>query len=363
MMRILLLAGEESGVLYARQIAAALRAIRPDVEIRGYEDYGFSTGDLAVIGFFAVLKRLFFFLGVKRTMLRALDEWKPDVVCTVDYPGLNLRLAAEAKRKGIRAVHVVCPQVWAWHQGRIPKIERSLDSLCCFFPFEPAIFKAGFAEFVGHPLAERIGRREQGEGSRENVVALLPGSRIGEIDRILPTLLEAAKEIGRTFPDVRFVIPAANEKARTRIDALVHTGDVGAIELDVIDGGARELLERATCAVVASGTATLEAALASCPTVLVYHIGAFTGWILRHLITGIRHIGLANIIAEKAGVTCPMPELLQADFTVEAVVRQLSVWLGDRAAHDEAAEELRRTMALLKGGRDPIGRIAEIVVG
>lgn len=362
-MRVLLLAGEESGLLYARQIAAAIRAQKPDVEIRGYEDYGFKTGDLAVIGFFAVLRRLFYFLGVKRTMIRALDEWKPDVVCTVDYPGLNLRLAAEAKARGIRAVHVVCPQVWAWHQGRIPKIERSLDRLCCFFPFEPAIFKAGFAEFVGHPLAKGIGNREEGIGSRENVVALLPGSRIGEIERILPTLLEAAKVIAGKFPAVRFVMPAANERARKRIDALAHKGAAGAIALDVIDGGARELLGRATCAVVASGTATLEAALADCPTVLVYRVGAGTAWLARRVIKGVRHLGLANIIAEKAGVACPMPELLQEDFTAEAVARQLTAWLGDDGARAEAAEKLRRTMALLKGGSDPIGRIAEIVVG
>jgi len=375
-MRILLLAGEESGVLYARQIAAALRTIRPDVEIRGYEDYGFLTGDLAVIGFFAVLRRLFYFLGVKRTMICALDEWKPDVVCTVDYPGLNLRLAAAAKRKGIRTVHVVCPQVWAWHQGRIPKIERSLDRLCCFFPFEPAIFKPGFAEFVGHPLARGGGRWEVGGGTKEDnpsivqpstsnlqpIVALLPGSRIGEIDRILLTLLEAAKEIGGKFPDVRFVIPAANEKARKRIDALARTGEVGATRLEVTDGGARGLLERATCAVVASGTATLEAALADCPTVLVYRVGALTAWLARRVIRGVKHLGLANIIAEKAGVACPMPELLQEDFTAEAVARQLTAWLGNDGARTEAAEELRRTMALLKGGSDPIGRIAEIVV-
>ena len=166
-MKLLVLAGEESGVHYAERISAAVRTRRPDVEIRGYSDYGFKTADLAVFGIWAVLRRIFFFLRVKRTMVRAIDEWKPDVVCTIDYPGMNLKLAAYAKSKGIKAVHVVCPQVWAWHQGRIPRIERSLDKICCFFPFEPAIFRPGLAEFVGHPLAQEFeGGTNGGEGER-----------------------------------------------------------------------------------------------------------------------------------------------------------------------------------------------------
>ena len=180
-MKLLLLAGEESGMIYRERIAAKVREMRPDVEIRGYGDYGFKTGDLAVMGIVQVLRRLFYFLRVKRTMERAIDEWRPDVVCTVDYPGLNLKLDAYAKARGIRTVHVVCPQVWAWHQGRIPKIERSVDLICCFLPFEPKIFRPGLAEFVGHPLALEM--REEGRtsavGSRTagaKLLAVLPGS-------------------------------------------------------------------------------------------------------------------------------------------------------------------------------------------
>ena len=160
-MRILLLAGEESGVLYADRIRAEFLKARPGAEIRGYGDYGFKTADLGVMGVGQVLKKIFYFLRVKRAMERAIDEWRPDVVCTVDYPGMNLKLAAYAKARGIRAVHVVCPQVWAWKQGRIPKIEMSLDKLCCFFPFEPALFKPGFAAFVGHPLVDDLNTEAQ----------------------------------------------------------------------------------------------------------------------------------------------------------------------------------------------------------
>ena len=135
MRKVLLLAGEESGALYAERIRQALLREDPAMEVRGYGDAGFEIGDLAVMGILGVLRKIFFFMRVKRTMMRMIDEWRPDVVCTVDYPGMNLRLAAYAKSRGIRTVHVVCPQVWAWKCGRIPKIEAALDRLCCFFPF------------------------------------------------------------------------------------------------------------------------------------------------------------------------------------------------------------------------------------
>ena len=244
-MRILLLAGEESGVMYAERIAEALREKRPAVEIRGYGDYGFRTGDLAVMGLGQVLRRIFYFLGVKRTMERAIGEWKPDVVCTVDYPGMNLKLAAYAKKRGIRTVHVVCPQVWAWKRGRIPKIEASLDRLCCFFPFEPELFKPGFAEFVGHPLVDEMSppvpsasRRQAlangasvpapvAEDRDGTVLALLPGSRLGEIEKHLPTLLEVVETLQREIPELKVVIPAANERAYKEISSLVDSGGEG----------------------------------------------------------------------------------------------------------------------------------------
>ena len=369
-MKILLLAGEESGVLYARDIAAKLRVADPAVEIRGYGDYGFETADLAVMGFVAVLKKIFYFLRVSRTMKRAIDEWKPDAVCTVDYPGLNLKLAAYAKSRGIRAVHVVCPQVWAWKAGRIPKIEAALDRLCCFFPFEPALFKPGFATFVGHPLAEAFAGEEGRGGGRgreggDKIVALLPGSRLGEIGRNLPTMLEALARL----EGVRAVIPAANDRAYEAISRLLATQtppnpNTPTPSVAVTHGGARELLREADCAVVASGTATLEAALARCPTILVYRVSAFLYWFGRMVIKGIRHIGLANIIAEKTDLEPPMPELIQGDFTAEAVVNGLKPWLTDSAAHAAAARRLDTVVRKLGTGEGAMDNIArEVLAG
>ena len=356
-MKILLLAGEESGLLYANRLKALLGAH----EVRGYGDYGFRTADLAVMGFWAVLKKLFFFIRVKRTMTRAIDTWRPDVVCTIDYPGLNLKLAAYAKAKGIRAVHVVCPQVWAWHAGRIPKIEAALDRLCCFFPFEPSLFTPGFATFVGHPLAETFaGAARAPRAAATRLVALLPGSRLGEIERCLPTMLDAVARLDGLV----VAIPAANEGARRAIDRIVARRAAAHLAVRVQSGGARDLLLRADCAVVASGTATLEAALARCPTVLVYRVGRVLAAFARRVIKGVRHVGLVNVVWEKSGGTgaSPMPELLQEDFTAEAVAAILARWLGDERARAAAVAALEDAVRLLNAGSGALEKIvAELV--
>ena len=348
-MKVLLLAGEESGVLYAERLRRAL----PGCEFKTYQDH-YKTSDLAVMGFWAVIKRLFFFLGVQRTMKRIIREWHPDVVVTIDYPGLNLKLAAYAKARGIPAVHLVCPQVWAWHQGRIPKVAAAVNRLLCFFPFEPALFKAYegkdfHAAFIGHPMVDIFEEERKvgvvgAEAHHPETVAILPGSRVGEIQRHLPRLLDAVGLLKR--PDIRVVIPAANDRAEAEIRATI-TARNDSFTPEVVKGGARDLLRQADCAAVASGTATLEAALARCPTVLVYAVSPLLAWFARRVITGVKHIGLANVIAEKSGVEPPMPELLQEAFTPEAVAAQLDAWLNDAEARARASRALNDVMARL----------------
>ena len=381
-MKILLLAGEESGDIYARQICERLAGH----EVRGYGDYGFRIQDLAVIGVEEVLRNIFFLLRVKRTMERAIDAWRPDVVCTIDYPGMNLKLAAYAKRRGVRTVHVVCPQVWAWKAGRIPKIERTFDRLCCFFPFEPSLFRTGFATFVGHPLVEAFRRQSRPAASdsrRGLTLALLPGSRLGEIEKHLPVMLEAVGELDAKAP-LEIVIPAANERAHAAITRILASRQVSDARHQTPDtrcqspiakiqlGGARELLMRADCAVVASGTATLEAALANCPTVLVYKASPIFAFIARRVIKGVRFLGLANIIWDKSlaakGVAAPvtdapMPELLQENLTVDGLKRELLPLLTDQTARERAKARLASAMALLSSDGDAIGRIVSELVG
>ena len=369
--KVLLLAGEESGMLYAERLGALLRAA--GCEVRGYGDYGFHTADLAVMGFWPVLRRIFYFIGVARTMKRAICGWRPDAVVTVDYPGLNLKLAAFAKKRGIPAVQIVCPQVWAWHRNRIPKVASALSELLCFFPFEPSLFDGtGLkVKFIGHPLV-RVVELENADGAaamsgkagRDRIVALLPGSRIGEIRRILPRLLgaiailsrrhaEDARAKGRGEPAFRVVIPAANRGAEMEIRRILgEASDLPPVEVRL--GGARQLLREAHCAAVASGTATLEAALARCPTVLVYAVSPILAWFARRVITGVRHVGLANIIAEKCGFEPPMPELLQEDFTSDAVADQLEAWLDSAEARADAAARLDSAMEHLRADGTPL---------
>ena len=306
-------------------------------------------------------------------MKRAICGWRPDAVVTVDYPGLNLKLAAFAKKRGIPAVHIVCPQVWAWHRNRIPKVAAALSELLCFFPFEPSLFDGtGLkVKFIGHPLV-RVVELENADGAaamsgkagRDRIVALLAGSRIGEIGRILPRLLGAVAILSRRHaedvratvrgePAFRVVIPAANRGAEMEIRRILgETSDLPPVEVRL--GGARQLLREAHCAAVASGTATLEAALARCPTVLVYAVSPILAWFARRVITGVRHVGLANIIAEKCGFEPPMPELLQEDFTSDAVADQLEAWLDSAEARADAAARLEAAMEHLRADGTPL---------
>ena len=396
--RILLLAGEDSGVFYAERLKAELvreqaRRGEPQPEFRGYGDYGFKTVDLAVMGIGPILMKLFYFIRVARTMKRAIREWRPDVVVTIDYPGMNLKLAAYAKARGITTVHIVCPQVWAWHRGRVPKIAASLTKLLCFFPFEPAIFAGvsgkGFeAKFIGHPLvdicADEVARiKSEGlsvEGLSlppgKRMVALLPGSRRGEIERILPRQLAAARILAERVPDLAFVIPAASPRARRQIEAeLSHNSTDG---VTVVDGQARKVLRAAEVAAVASGTATLEAALSRVPTALVYATTPFFAFLLRYLVTGVRFAGLANIIAERCayggkdppkrrpgegpGKGGPMPELLQDDFTPEALADLLGAWLTDADSRKDAVTKLDGAMSLIRSDGDAIGNAAREIL-
>ena len=377
MKKFLILAGEESGLVYAERLMRELEsAARPEaVGFRGYRSEGFETGDLAVMGFWAVLRKLFFFMRVRRTMERVIREWRPDAVVSVDYPGLNLRLDAYAKSLGIPAVHLVCPQVWAWHQDRIPKIARGLTKLLCFLPFEPALFDGTGLDvkFIGHPMAdvfreEDAARKAGPQGEAGKVVAVLPGSRVGEITRILPRLLDALSILGRRIEasgphaPCRAVIPAANAKAEAAIRRLLAGRRFGCIPVTVQPGGARDLLRGADCAAVASGTATLEAALARCPTVLVYAVSPLLAWFARRVIKGTRHIGLANVIAVRSGIPPPMPELLQEDFTPEAVADRLEGFLSGGEARRDAVAALDLAMSKLQSGGSALALAAKEVL-
>lgn len=366
-MKILLLAGEESGVVYAARLGKILEkqsaAKGEKIEFKTYQDF-FSTEDLGVFGVWEVVKRIFFFLRVKRTMERVIDEWRPDRVVTIDYPGLNLKLAKYAKDRGIAAIHIVCPQVWAWHKNRIPKIPRQMTKLLCFFPFEPAIFdnveKPGFkAVFIGHPMVD-IFKEEQSAGASAAMgrIAILPGSRMGEVMRHTPRLAETMRIVSEKAPGAKFTIPAANPRAEREIRRVLASEKYSSLDVEIVSGGAREILRGAKCAAVASGTATLEAALAGVPTVIVYAVSPLLAAFLRRAITGVKHVGLANIIAEKANAQPPLPELLQENFTPEKTAAYLVDWLVNPDKMADIRQKLANVLLRLSTDEPALERAA-----
>ena len=361
-LRILICAGEVSGDMHAAALMRALRGRLPrPVVFRGFggdamkaegAELLYHTDRIAIMGITPVIKNLPFLLGMIRRMKREILDWKPDVVLTVDYPGMNLRLAEFAHGHGFKTVHYICPQVWAWHQSRIPKIARVLDLLLCIFPFEPALFKATplRAVFTGHPLVDRAAEtRAQPsaplpwQGAFR--VGLLPGSRTSEITRILPRLLEAAALLERRLGgDCSFVIPAPTAKMRALGEQVAAASPAKPQRLAFVDGQARQVMMQANAAAVASGTATLEASLMRCPTELVYTASFLTYLVAKLFVKGIRHLGLANIIAKRE----VMPELLQHAFTPErlADLDATNALLGDGNASGRAADAIVATLKL-----------------
>lgn len=362
-LRIMIVAGEASGDLHGAALMAALRALSPrPLLFRGIGGEAMRAEGLellchadrtAVMGFWEVFRHLRFFARLLRDMERELDSWRPDLLLTVDYPGFNLRLAARAHRRGIRTVHYICPQVWAWHRGRVPRIAAILDQLIVLFPFEPACFAGTSLPvfFAGHPLVDRA--RETlarpaaplpwGSGRR---VALLPGSRAHEIAKLLPAMLAAAARLERSIGPCAFMIPAATPAMGVLVERVAERCRERPAALAIVAGQAREVLRQSEAAAVASGTATLEAALMRCPTVLVYRCSLATYLIGRLLLRGVRFLGLANIVTGRA----VMPELIQGALTPAALAAHLERYLADPAARAEAIAGLDEANRALGAG-------------
>ncbi len=375
MLKIYICAGEVSGDMHGAALMKELKRLYPGaIAFRGFggdamaaegAELLYHTDRTAVCGITPVIRELPFLLRMMRRIKRDMAAWQPDLVLTVDYPGMNLRLAKFAHGRGLRTVHYICPQVWAWHRGRIPRIARFLDRLLCLFPFEPQHFaETGLeAVFTGHPLVDRA-RETREEPPPEFPwhggyrIALLPGSRAGEITRILPRMLEAAALLEEKLDRAcSFIIPAPTPRMLQVARATAAAHPRKPRNLEFVDGRARHLLLQADAAAVASGTATLEASLMRCPTVLVYCAGALTALAARTLVRGVRFLGLANIIADRE----VMPELLQEKFTPETLCTLLHDSLTDRELRTRTLVALDAVNALLGDGNAP-ARAAAVIL-
>jgi lipid-A-disaccharide synthase len=338
--RIAIVAGEASGDLLGSGLVQELRLRFPEAQFAGVggehlRAAGVETwhdcSELAVMGLAEVLRHLPRLLRLRRELRERLLQWRPDVFIGVDAPDFNLGLEKQLKRAGIRTVHYVSPSVWAWREGRAAKIGRSADRVLCLFPMEPPIYQRhGIdARFVGHPLADAFPLEPDQAAAREQLslapdaplLALLPGSRLGEIARMLPTLLEAARFVTAQVPGLVVAIPAANSACRTAVDSILHQSSLeNAI---VFDGRAHAVMTASDVVLLASGTAALEAMLAKRPMVVGYRISALTFRIVMMLgLMKVNRYSLPNVLANEPIV----PELMQDDCTPENLGEAVMQW-------------------------------------
>jgi lipid-A-disaccharide synthase len=350
-------AGESSGDAHAAGLLAELKRARPGLAVHGFGGprlravVGEGVRDWldrsSVMGVVEVLRHYRYFRARYDEMLAEIEAIRPRVLLLIDYPGFNFRLAAAVRRRlpDTAIVQYVCPQVWAWKKGRIPKMARLFDEVLCLLPFEPEIFDGtGLrATFVGHPLIDELADAATGTGRQADLVALLPGSRDAEIERIFPLMLEVATRLRGRHPELRFEVPAARPALGRRLRELAAATALGDA-LRIVDGGAHRLMQQARCGVVASGTATVEAAYFGLPYCLVYKLAWPTYQIAKRVVK-IPHIGLINILAREPVIE----EFVQAAAEPDAVAEALERWLTDPQAVARLQQRLAWAVGLLGG--------------
>ena len=339
-----MVAGEASGDLLGAHLIAALKSRLPGARFIGIggpkmQAQGLSSlfpmERLAVHGYTVeVLRQYPGLLWMRRKLRSALLAARPQLFIGVDAPDFNLGLEAGLKRAGIPIAHYVSPSIWAWRGGRIGRIARSVDRVLTLFPFEAAIYrKAGIAAtYVGHPLADLIPEQDQTAAARaqlriaaeRKVIALLPGSRQSELRHMADTFIATAKLLAQGVEQVLFLVPLVSRETREIFEAAQYCADAGELPLKILFGHAREALAAADVALVASGTATLEAALLGKPMVITYKM-AEASWLMMRRMGYLPYVGLPNILAGEFVV----PELLQYDATPENLAQALRNALND----------------------------------
>jgi lipid-A-disaccharide synthase len=330
-------AGEASGDTLAAMLIGAVRARMPGVRFVGVAgpqmeaagcEVWYPLETLAVRGIVEVLDRIPDLVRLRRALARRMREERVRVFVGVDAPDFNLGLERKLRRKGVRTIHFVSPSVWAWRRNRIHTIARSAHRLLALFPFEPPLYEDArlLVTYVGHPLAQdaagpgtrRAAREQLQIGAAEPVFALLPGSRRSELDMHGELVLRTAAAIHALKPEARFLVPLATRPTRERFEAACGRLQLEALPLTLLYGHARDALEAADVALVASGTATLEAALARCPQVIFYRVQPLTDWYVRRKFL-LPYVGLPNVLAGRFVA----PELLQDEATVENLSQAL----------------------------------------
>lgn len=371
--QILISAGEASSEMYAARLAAALQQ-RTGAHLFGMGGHRMreagvelvaDAGEIAVVGIFEVLKKLPAVFRIRRRLVKEASARRPALAILIDSPGFNLGLARQLRNLGVRVVYFIGPQVWAWRPGRVRWIKRRVERMLVIFPFEEEFYrKHGVAAtYVGHPLVDKVHPsmtreeffKQNGLDPHRPLVAVLPGSRPGEIGHHLPVILEACKQLRSELRPVspQFILAAAS--SLTARDFKSHLQAVP--DVTIVEGQTYDALAAADCAIVSSGTATVEAGLLGVPMVVVYRLSRLTAFVARQLVST-PFFAMVNLILGKSVV----PELIQDDFTSQALAAETKHLLTSSAAR----EEMKRELIQLRDKMGPGGaveRAADVIVG
>jgi len=373
-MNLFLIAGEASGDARGAEVMQALLESGDSIAFSGLggprmkaiagahvQDWSDRAG---VIGIIDVLRNYDFFKKQFDATLSEILREKPDAVILIDYPGFNLRLAAAIKKSNPaqRIIYYISPQVWAWNRGRIPKMARIIDLMICLFPFEKPLYeKSGLRTvFVGHPMIDSLGALKTGVPRDENLIALLPGSRKREVKKIFPVMVGASLEILAKRPSTRFEAAASSVEMQDRMLGILAKQAPG-LPCKVMVGGAHDLMQRACAGVIASGTATMEAAFFRLPHVLVYRVAWLTFLIGRRLVK-VEWLGMANILAGREIV----PEFLQGKAQPSPIAEEVLRLAAEGPARKQFLADIDSVIAMLGepgAGRRAAGAILDEVRG
>jgi len=373
MKTVMIVTGESSGELYGSLLAKALKTRCPDLHIIGIGGERMKEAGVELISgiasSFGISEVVSSYKALKETFKKAVSamgKFSPEVIVLIDYPDFNIRLAKIAKEKGIKIFYYVSPQVWAWRKGRVKTIAEVSDRIAVILPFEEAIYRDTGAqcEFVGHPVMEEIESMEQdkaalkvslGLTAERPVLALLPGSRPHELKSLLPVMLDVVKAFVSKFPDYnyQFIMPVAPNidmgKYKDQLEQLKNKGVI------IKKENAVNALAASDLAVIASGTATLQAAFLETPMVVIYKVSPLSFFIAK-LVVNVRYISLINLISDKEVVK----ELLQSGANAKNIISELKKILLDKDYRDRMTGQFRAVKDIFAGKR-PSARVAEII--
>jgi lipid-A-disaccharide synthase len=358
---IYFVAGEVSGDNHGAALLRSLQELRPDLQFTGRagpqmqaiagERFHNWISDAAVLGLWEVLKNYGYFREKFRETLEEIDTQNPDAVVLIDYPGFNLRLARALRRQARtrKIIYYISPQVWAWHRGRIKQMARSLDLMLCIFPFEAELYnKSGLRTiFVGHPMVERLAVQKIDAQRDPNLIALFPGSRLREVRKIFPVMLETVGELLRTKPDVRFDVAASSSDLAQELRGMLDVAGKNRERVQIKIGEAAQIMQRAFAGIIASGSATQEAAYFRLPFVLIYKVSWLT-YLAGRLVINVDYLGMPNVLANKEVVR----EFIQHHAKPRAIANAVQRLMDEPAARGEMISTFDEIVATLGQGGD-----------